>query len=178
MRKMTFASVTAASLVLAFACQTSPPEQTEHSATKPESLAPKVAAPLRPRFIAAPRELAAVEPFIQEQIEIGLSTQERTLVYVGAPWCEPCQRLHAAVESGELDNLLGGTRLLEFDADRHGALLNRAGYSYQLIPVVALPAPDGRSTGRMLSGSIKGPTAVSGNLVPRLHALLEGREVD
>ena len=129
-----------------------------------------------PRFISAPSRLAAVEPFIQEQIELSLPTGGRTLVYVGAPWCEPCQRFHAAVQEGKLDGVLARTRLLEFDADQHSAALHRAGYAYKYIPVIAIPDPDGRSSGHLLSGSIKGPSAVTDDLVPRLHALLDGRQ--
>ena len=49
---------------------------------------------------------------------------------------------------------------------------------YQYIPVLALPDPDGRNHGRMITGSIKGPNAIQENLVPRLQALLSGKVVD
>jgi hypothetical protein len=128
--------------------------------------------------VTAPSDLGAVEPFIREQVELSLAASRRTLVYVGAPWCEPCQRFHAAVLRGELDGVLARTRLLEFDADHHDAALHRAGYAYEFIPVIAIPNPDGRSSGHLLSGSIKGPAAVSDDLLPRLRALLDGRQVD
>jgi hypothetical protein len=131
-----------------------------------------------PQFVRAPSGLRAVEPFIQEQVELSLATNDRTLVYVGAPWCEPCQRFHAAVLGGTLDGVLARTRLLEFDAEQHGAALHRAGYAYELIPVIALPNPDGRSSGHLLSGSIKGPSAVTDDILPRLRALLDGRQVE
>jgi thiol-disulfide isomerase/thioredoxin len=161
-------------LALACACESSSPGT---SAPRPApAKASRVTTP--PRFIPAPSELDAVEPFIQEQLELSSSTGARTLVYVGAPWCEPCQRFHAAVLQGELDTVLAGTRLLEFDADHHDPALHRAGYAYQFIPVLAIPGADGRSSGRLLSGSIKGPAAVAGDLVPRLRALLDGRDVE
>lgn len=130
------------------------------------------------RFVPAPGGIDAVEPVIQEQLELASAAGERALVYVGAPWCEPCQRFRAAVTRGELDDLLGRTRFVEFDEDRHKPALARAGYLYELIPVIAIPASDGRASGRLLSGSIKGPSAVENDLVPRLRALLAGREVD
>lgn len=178
-----------ASFVLAVACQSSssdtPRAQTVRVATSaaPIAMALPVASSARataasPRFVPAPAELSVVEPFIQEQVELALATGERTLVYVGATWCEPCQRFHAAVQRGDLDDVLARTRLIEFDADHHNGALHRAGYAYELIPVIALPNPDGRSSGRLLSGSIKGPTAVTDNLLPRLRALLDGRQVD
>jgi hypothetical protein len=130
------------------------------------------------RLVEAPREGGAVEPIIQEQLELALAAHERLLVYVGAPWCEPCERFRAAVTRGELDDVLGGTRLVEFDADHYEAALHEAGYSYELIPVLAIPGSDGRSSGRLLSGSIKGPTAVERDILPRLRALLAGQKVD
>jgi thiol-disulfide isomerase/thioredoxin len=132
----------------------------------------------RPRFIPAPRTLNAVEPFVQEHVEAADRTGGRVLVYVGASWCEPCQRFHKAVENGELDALLTGTRFVEFDADQHGTQLRNAGYNYRLIPVFAVPDAAGRATGRLLTGSVKGPSAVKDNLAPRLAALLAGRPVE
>ncbi len=99
-------------------------------------------------------------------------------MYVGASWCEPCQRFHEAVQRGELNGTLNGLRFLEFDQDHDASALKNAGYVYQYIPVLALPDPDGRNHGRMISGSIKGPRAVKENLVPRLQALLSGKAVD
>lgn len=66
------------------------------------------------------------------------------VVYVGATWCVPCKRFKAEVESGKLDARLGKTTLLAFDADRDADRLASAGYSFQFVPFVALPGPDGR----------------------------------
>jgi len=131
-----------------------------------------------PTFLRYPRQGSAIEPWVQEQVEIADAAHLRVLVYVGASWCEPCQRFHQAVEHGELKGALNGLRFLEFDQDRDAAALKTAGYVYQYIPVLALPDPDGRNHGRMISGSIKGAGAVREDLVPRLQALLSGRAVD
>jgi thiol-disulfide isomerase/thioredoxin len=125
-----------------------------------------------------PARGGAVEPWIQEQVELAEAEHVRVLVYVGASWCEPCQLFHRAVEKGELNGELNGLRFLEFDQDRDASALKAAGYVYQYIPVLALPDPDGRNHGRMISGSIKGPNAVRDNLIPRLSALLSGKVVD
>lgn len=161
-------------VTLACACQSSSPAP---SRTHPAPAVTSVPTD-HPRFIPAPSELDVVEPFIRGQVELSSATGVHLLIYVGAPWCEPCQRFHAAVLHGELDDVLAGTHLLEFDADRASAALHRAGYAFEFIPVLAIPKPDGRSSGRLLSGSIKGPTAVAGDLVPRLRALLDGRAVE
>lgn len=131
-----------------------------------------------PSFLRYPGPAGAIEPWVQQQVEIADAAHLRVLVYVGASWCEPCQRFHAAVQKGELNGALNGLRFLEFDQDRDAGALKVAGYSYQYIPVIALPDPDGRNHGRMVSGSIKGPKAVQENLVPRLQALLAGQVVD
>jgi hypothetical protein len=131
-----------------------------------------------PSFLRYPGAAGAVEPWIQEQVELADAAHLRVLVYVGASWCEPCQHFHKAVEAGELNGALNGLRFLEFDQDRDAAALKVAGYLYQYIPVLALPDPDGRNHGRMITGSIKGPNAVKEDLVPRLQALLAGSVVD
>lgn len=95
----------------------------------------------------------------------------RLLVYVGASWCEPCRHFHDAAVAGELDGVFGGIRLLAFDLDRDGDALQRAGYQSTLIPLFALPRPDGTATGKQIEGSIKGDGAVA-QITPRLQALL------
>jgi len=132
----------------------------------------------RPYFVKAPERIDAAQQYLAEQVSSAGAAGERVLVYVGATWCEPCERFHEAVEAGELDGMLAGTRFVEFDADRHTEALGGAGYVFRMIPVIALPKPDGGASGRQLTGSIKGPDAVRANLVPRLQALLDGRPVD
>jgi thiol-disulfide isomerase/thioredoxin len=154
-----------------------------HQAAKPRKekvavLAPVAANAPPPSFVRYARRGGAVEPWVQEQVELADAANLRVLVYVGASWCEPCQLFHQAVERGELNGTLNGLRFLEFDQDQDAAALKAAGYVYQYIPVLALPDPDGRNHGKMISGSIKGPGAVRQNLVPRLQALLSGRAVD
>lgn len=93
------------------------------------------------------------------------------IVYVGASWCEPCQRFHDAAQAGEIKGDLPKVRMLEFDLDRDAERLAAAGYGSRLIPLFAVPGPDGRGTDLRIEGSIKGKGAVS-NIVPRLRALL------
>ncbi|MBX3228205.1 MAG: thioredoxin family protein [Labilithrix sp.] len=66
------------------------------------------------------------------------------VVYVSATWCEPCKRLKAEIEAGSLDDRLGKTTLLAFDADKDVERLGAAGYSFKFVPYVALPGPDGQ----------------------------------
>ena len=150
-----------------------PPTSAANSANAPN--APNAPPPT---FLRFPRPGGAIEPWVQEQVELAEAAHLRVLVYVGASWCEPCQHFHKAVEHGELNGTLNGLRFLEFDQDQDASALKTAGYVYQYIPVLALPDPDGRNHGKMISGSIKGPRAVQENLVPRLQALLSGQAVD
>lgn len=97
------------------------------------------------------------------------------LVYVGAPWCEPCQAFHRAAVAGELDTMLAGVHLVEFDLDADRDSLEAAGYRSRLIPLFAVPNADGTASAQRIEGSIKGPDAVRQNLAPRLKAFLSGK---
>ena len=118
---------------------------------------------------------APLEQFVQQHVEEADAQGMRVLVYVGATWCEPCARFHKAIESGELDEVLAGTRFVEFDADRDRAELRAAGYASKYIPLFSVPEHSGQSSGRSIEGSIKGDDAVKKDLVPRLLALLDGK---
>jgi hypothetical protein len=95
----------------------------------------------------------------------------RLVVYVGASWCEPCQRFHGAAARGELDKAFPDLSLLEFDADADGDRLARAGYTTSMIPYFGIAGPDGRATDAHIEGSIKGDGAVA-EITPRLKTLL------
>ena len=94
------------------------------------------------------------------------------LVYVGAIWCEPCQRFHKAALAGELDKVFPTLRLVEFDLDRDRERLDQAGYRSKMIPLFAVPRADGTGSGQQIEGSIKGPGAVD-EITPKLRSLLE-----
>ncbi len=96
----------------------------------------------------------------------------RLLVYVGATWCAPCRDFHAAATRGDLDRALPGLTFLEFDLDRDRDRLAEAGYASRLVPMFALPAADGRASGRYTEGVRKGAGAVA-DLSPRVQRLLE-----
>lgn len=101
------------------------------------------------------------------------ASEGRTLVvYVGASWCEPCRRFHAAAESGALDSAFPKLTLLEFDMDKDRDRLAIAGYSPRMIPLFAIPNGDGRASGRSFEGSVKGDGAVA-EITPKLAALLQ-----
>jgi hypothetical protein len=100
----------------------------------------------------------------------------RLLVYVGATWCEPCVAFHEAATRGELDRLLPGLTLLEFDLDRDGDRLLADGYGSPMIPLFAVPGPDGKASGRYEAGARKGGNWVD-DITPRLEKLLGGGAV-
>ncbi|MEO6603030.1 MAG: thioredoxin family protein [Polyangiaceae bacterium] len=161
------------------ACSHAPDQSKQKAgATAPASADSSRKSSTPPSFVRYPGQGGAIEPWVQEQVELADAAHERVLVYVGATWCEPCQRFHEAVRRGELNGSLNGLRFLEFDQDHDASALKTAGYLYQYIPVLALPDPDGRNHGRMISGSIKGPRAIQEDLVPRLQALLSGKVAD
>jgi hypothetical protein len=130
---------------------------------------PRLAAHKRVELVTAPP--GEVAPLIINELQKGARDGHHVLVYVGATWCEPCQRFHAAVEKGELDQQFPNLRLITFDLDRDGERLATAGYVSQYIPLFALPGPDGRASARKIEGSVKGDTAVA-QIAPRLQDLL------
>jgi thiol-disulfide isomerase/thioredoxin len=127
----------------------------------------------------APRKLELVDapvtgdvaPLIAHERQRAVEDGRQLLVYVGASWCEPCQHFHEAAVAGQLDAAFGQLRVLVFDADRDDPALERAGYRSQMIPLFALPRPDGTASGKQFAGSIKGDGAVA-DITPRLQALL------
>ena len=131
-----------------------------------------VAPSAAPVFVRGPSGGAAIAPFVAEEVKKA-ARPGAVLVYVGASWCEPCQYFHKAVTSGQLDTLLRGVRLIEFDSDADHSSLSAAGYGSKLIPLLAVPKPDGTASERRIEGSIKGPDAVQLNMVPRIAALLQ-----
>ena len=95
----------------------------------------------------------------------------RLVVYVGASWCEPCERFREAAKKGELDAGFPGLSLLVFDADVDRKRLAAAGYGSQYIPLLVLPKDDGSATEFRMEGGSKGSGAVA-SMSPRLTALL------
>lgn len=143
------------------------------SCSPPADGATKQPSAAGPQLIAA-SGAGEVAPVVAAALTRAKAQQTRLVVYVGAAWCEPCRYFHDAVAKGELESALPGTQFLEFDYDRSKDALVRAGYVSQLIPLFALPNADGTASARRIEGSIKGPTAVRENLLPRLSALLAG----
>lgn len=157
-------------LALLGACSSEPslraaPVPAEHEAPP----APTVTGP-RIRFErAAEGELAAlVVAFVARARAEGRTP----LVYVGATWCEPCRYFHAAAERGDLDAELPALALLELDRDVDGPRIDAAGYGSRMIPLFAVPGPDGRAGERRIEGSIHGPGSPL-EIAPRLRAILD-----
>jgi hypothetical protein len=112
-----------------------------------------------------------VQELVRRELARAKNDGHRLLVYVGAAWCEPCQRFHHAARNGQVDALFPGLRLIEFDLDRDKERLEAAGYKSKMIPLFAVPREDGTGSGEQIEGSIKGPGAVD-QIAPRLQALL------
>lgn len=121
------------------------------------------------RFVTAPE--GDVAPMVVSQLARAQTEHRRLLLYVSAPWCEPCRVFHEAVDRGELTGQLGAVDLLSFDGERDAERLVMANYESRYIPAFHVPLADGMSSGRKIEGSVKGNGAVA-DLVPRLKELL------
>jgi thiol-disulfide isomerase/thioredoxin len=147
-------------------------------APEPSARATAVAAPSVPeavlhrplRIVEAPPS-GTVEAVARDARSSAVADGRTLVVYVGASWCEPCQRFHHAAERGELDSALPNVTLLEFDLDRDRDRLAAAGYSSNYIPLFALPTPEGLASSKRIEGGVKGEGAV-GFIVPRLKEML------
>lgn len=126
--------------------------------------------PGRVRIVDAP-DKGDVRGVVREALSEAADERRRVVVYVGASWCEPCQRFHEAAARGELDSTFPNLTLLEFDLDRDRERLGLAGYAPKYIPLFALPAPDGGASSKQVEGGIKGEGAVA-FMAPRLKELL------
>jgi len=156
----------AALLALAGAgCKDAPSES-----SAPAPSAATGAAANRMLLVDAPAE-GHVDEIVRAEMTKATAARRRVVVYVGGTWCEPCQRFHHAAERGELDATFPDVALLGFDIDRDRDRLGAAGYTSKLIPLFALPGPDGRASGKQVEGGIKGEGAVA-NIAPRLEQML------
>ncbi|MDF2693078.1 MAG: hypothetical protein K0S65_1461 [Labilithrix sp.] len=113
-----------------------------------------------------------VSALVRSEREKAAADGRDLLVYVGAKWCEPCQRFHHAAQRGELDADFPELTILEFDLDEDRDRINAAGYSSKLIPLFVMPGADGRASERRFEGGVKGERAVS-HITPRIQKLLE-----
>jgi len=136
--------------------------------SRTESPAPAVTTHMRVTPAPASGAVAAI---VRDALS-GAAAEKRTLVvYVGADWCEPCQKFHRAAEGGELDTVFPSLTMLEFDLDRDAKRLAAAGYVSKYIPLFALPTQDGTASGKQIEGVTKGEGAVA-YIAPRLKRLL------
>jgi thiol-disulfide isomerase/thioredoxin len=135
-----------------------------------------VAASTAPQIMEA--EPGDVVEVVKRAVDSARADGRTLVVYVGATWCEPCEAFHRAVERGELDAALAGTRFLEFDADVDAARLDAAGYGGRYIPRFVVPTDDGHASAHAVEGGIKGEGAVDHimkRLGPTLARAAEGR---
>jgi len=140
---------------------------------KPESGAPASLVHAGVSWVAAP-ERADVAALVRGEWARAFAERRQLLVYVGAVWCEPCQRFHHAAQGGELDAIFPNLTLVEFDLDRDRDLLASAGYTSRYIPLFAVPKEDGTASGKQVEGGIKGDGAV-GFLTAKVKDLLGPR---
>ena len=134
----------------------------------------KASAPLRHVEIVAAADGEDVAVVVKRELARAQEGDRDLVVYVGAPWCEPCTRFHEAALAGALDAAFPRLRLLEFNLDRDRERLASAGYGSRLIPLFAKPDENGRDSGLRIEGSIKGEGAIA-EITPRLRALLQRR---
>ncbi|MCL2450662.1 MAG: thioredoxin family protein [Polyangiaceae bacterium] len=156
-------AMTWATALVAAGCQSARPD------SSPREVAPADAA--TSHVILEPAASGPVGAVVRDALARAGALGRRVVVYVGASWCEPCQRFHRAAEQGELDATFPTLTLLVFDSDRDAKRLAEAGYTSKYIPAFMLPNVDGTSSGQRIQGGVKGEGAVA-EIAPRLAELL------
>jgi hypothetical protein len=151
-----------------------PPSTTGRAATS-KAPAPKPTS-TRVEIIEAPDE-DDTAGIVKRELARAKADGRTLLVYVGAVWCDPCERFRHAAKAGELDAELPGLRLIELDLDRDRERLKKAGYGSRMIPLFAIPREDGTGSGAQIEGGIKGDGAVK-DLTTRLRSFLGIKESD
>jgi hypothetical protein len=119
-----------------------------------------------------PAGSGAVDGVVRQALANAQRDGRRLLVYVSAPWCQPCERFQAAVRAGTLDARFPDLRLLMFDHDRDSDRLAAAGYGGRMIPRFVVPNPDGRGSRQRMEGGTKNEDTVATSISPRLSQLL------
>ncbi len=131
---------------------------------------------VKPAHPTGPVELLDPKPGdVKDVVKVAMieaaARNHRLVVYVGASWCEPCERFREAAKKGELNADFPGLSLLVFDVDADRKRLAAAGYASQYIPLIVLPKDDGAASEFRMAGGSKGNGAVA-SMSPRLTALL------
>ena len=123
------------------------------------------------QLLPAPAEPASIQELVKQKTAESKAKGRTLLVYAGASWCEPCRRFHDAAEKGALDAEFGDVDFLSFDVDFDNERLAYGNYETGMIPLIAVPKPDGNSSDKFMNGSVKGDGAVD-QMTPRLKQLL------
>ena len=162
--------------VAMMACRTS--EAIESDPPQPQKTAPSATVAAAPQIGAKAQGVELIPAPQGDVAEIVKSARAQArakhralMVYIGAVWCEPCQRFHHAAEAGQLDAKFPNLTLLVFDLDNDGQRLKRAQYAPGYVPYFGVPGEDGHATSNAMEGSIKGEGAVE-NISPRLAELV------
>lgn len=171
-------ALTLTALVTLVACSSPDLEASRdeaRSSSSTNSSSPSASAkPEPPRLVPVPTGLNDGRAWVTA--ELAANAHRPVILYVGATWCEPCKAFHDALAAGALDEELAGAIFLEFDLDRHGALLGPDDLACEskLVPLFARPNADGTCGAARVEGGLKGAQALA-SVVPRVKKLVGAR---
>lgn len=120
--------------------------------------------------VAATRgDLATV---LREESGRARARQLRPFAYLHASWCPPCRAIDRSLRDPRMVEAFQGAYVISLDVDDWGAdRLQAVGLSPASIPRFYALAPDGRSTGRVITGAAWADD-VPENMAPPLGAFL------
>jgi hypothetical protein len=124
-------------------------------------------------WVDAPIPTTDAAAVIRREVARAKASGRSVIVEIGASYCEPCQRFHAAATRGELDAAFPTLTVVSFslDDEQTREAVAIAGYASSLIPLFALPKDDGTASGKQIQGSVHGTGSVD-EITPRLRTLI------
>ncbi len=107
--------------------------------------------------------------------EVGKAKEkgQRPFVEFWADWCGPCKRLEASMDDERMKKAFSGVYLVRANSDDWGEKATALGYGVGSIPVFYEIGPDGKPTGRTISGGAWAED-IPENMAPPLDAFFHG----
>jgi hypothetical protein len=76
----------------------------------------------------------------------------RPFLYIGATWCQPCQKLHRSLDDERMVDAFRGTYVIHLDLDAWERELPSVGLRVAQVPVFFQLDAQGKPTGKSLDG--------------------------
>jgi thiol:disulfide interchange protein len=114
-----------------------------------------------------------LQPLLEAHVGLAAEQQREPFVEFSAEWCPPCKALAASLSDPRMEEAFRGTYIIRLDLDEWKSQLPRSGFNVLGIPVFFALGPDGRPSGRTITGGAWGED-IPENMAPPLRAFFQG----